>query len=142
MFWGVSFGHSSVPLCFSVWFCFFIVTLPRRWLGKHLQNDLCCVEWDIKCHLSQSIVSIQLDFITTITYSIYFCNCSWFFILFSINLYVSILTIVLMFFKSTLHVHDDIFHIDDVSVRHDCYTNQSVGTAKREIWSLGLSTAS
>ena len=28
-------------------FCF-LSTMPRDWLEEHLQNDIVCVEWDVK----------------------------------------------------------------------------------------------
>jgi len=31
---------------------------PRDLLGKHLRNDLFCVEWDVKPQLSQSLEAI------------------------------------------------------------------------------------
>jgi len=32
----------------------FFHTKPRDWLAKRLQNDLFCVEWDVKAQLSRS----------------------------------------------------------------------------------------
>jgi len=32
----------------------FFHTRPRDWLGERLQNDLFCVEWDVKPQLNQS----------------------------------------------------------------------------------------
>jgi len=34
--------------------------MSRGWLGERFQNDLFCVEWDVKAQLNQSVLSCEI----------------------------------------------------------------------------------